>query len=153
MRPASIHSCSWRYPGSFYDANYNFKHHVRFAQTLENGLFDAIFMADHVSLLNMPADALKRSATVTSFEPLTLLPALAAVTEHISLIATTSTTYIKPYHIARKFASLDHISGGRAGWNIVTSENPLEALNFGLDQAVEHDTRYRRGRECYDVMG
>ena len=152
MRPASIHSCSWRFPGSFYDANYNFKHHVRFAQTLEKGLFDAIFMADHLSLLNMPDDALKRSATVNSLEPLTLLPALAAVTEHIGLIATASTTYTEPYHIARKFASLDHISGGRAGWNVVTSANPLEALNFGLDQALEHDARYRRGRECYEVV-
>ena len=152
MRPASIHSSSWRYPGSFSDANFNFKHHVRFAQTLEKGLFDAIFMADHLALMNMPAEALKRSATVTSLEPLTLLPALAAVTEHIGLIATASTTYNEPYHIARKFASLDHISDGRAGWNVVTSANPLEALNFGLDEAVEHDTRYRRGREFYEVV-
>ena len=109
MRPASIHSCSWRYPEAFSDANFNFKHHIRFAQTLEKGLFDALFMADHVALLNMPDEALKRSATVVSLEPLTLLPALAAVTEHIGLIATASTTYNEPYHIARKFASLDHM--------------------------------------------
>ena len=152
MRPASIHSSSWRYPGSYSDANFNFKHHIRFAQKLEEGLFDAIFMADHVSLLNMPEEALKRSATVASLEPLTILPALAAVTEHIGLIATASTTYNEPYHVARKYASLDHISDGRAGWNIVTSANPLEALNFGLDEAVEHDTRYRRGREFYEVV-
>ena len=152
MRPASIHSCSWRYPEAFSDANFNFKHHIRFAQTLEKGLFDALFMADHVALLNMPDEALKRSATVVSLEPLTLLPALAAVTEHIGLIATASTTYNEPYHIARKFASLDHISEGRAGWNVVTSANPLEALNFGLQQAVEHDLRYKRARECYEVV-
>ncbi|MHC5772290.1 MAG: LLM class flavin-dependent oxidoreductase, partial [Nostoc sp.] len=76
---------------------------------------------------------LKRSHTVTSFEPFTLLSALASVTEHIGLVATASTTYDQPYHIARRFASLDHISGGRAGWNIVTTANPDAALNFGLE--------------------
>jgi alkanesulfonate monooxygenase len=100
----------------------------------------------------MSIDALKRSATVASFDPLTLLPALAAVTEHIGLIATASTTYNAPYHIARKFASLDHISGGRAGWNVVTSSNPTEALNFGLDEHLEHATRYRRAREFFDAV-
>jgi alkanesulfonate monooxygenase len=89
---------------------------------------------------------------VTSFDPLTLLPALAAVTERIGLIATASTTYNEPYHVARKFASLDHISGGRAGWNVVTSGNPHEAMNFGLEEHVEHATRYRRAREFYDVV-
>ncbi len=109
-------------------------------------------MADHLALLNMPMSALKRSATVTSFDPLTLLPALAVVTERLGLIATASTTYNEPYHIARKFASLDHLSGGRAGWNLVTTSNPDAALNFGLDEAVEHDERYRRGREFFDVV-
>ena len=152
MRPASIHTAGWRYPGQFADANFNFAHHVRFAQTLERGLFDAMFMADHLALLNMPMDALKRSATVTSFDPLTLMPALAAVTEHLGFMTTASTTYNDPYHIARKFASLDHISGGRAGWNVVTSANPLEALNFGKEEHLEHDLRYRRGREFYEVV-
>jgi len=152
MRPASIHTCSWRHPAGLADANFNFKAMVGFAQTLERGLFDAMFMADHVSLLNMPPEALKRSATVTSFEPATILPALAMMTEHLGLIATASTTYNEPYNIARKFATLDHISGGRAGWNIVTSTNPQEALNFGLKEMMEHDKRYRRGREAYDVV-
>jgi len=83
---------------------------------------------------------------------LTLLPALATVTEHLGLIATASTTYNEPYHVARKFASLDHISGGRAGWNMVTSGNPHEAMNFGLEEHVEHATRYRRAREFFDVV-
>jgi FMN-dependent oxidoreductase (nitrilotriacetate monooxygenase family) len=96
--------------------------------------------------------ALRRSATVTSFDPLTLLPALAVVTEHLGLIATASTTYNEPYHIARKFASLDHISGGRAGWNLVTTSNPDAAANFGLEEHAEHDERYRRAREFYDVV-
>src|SRR5471030_207949 len=152
MRPVSIHTAWWRYPGAYPDANFNFRHIARFAQTLELGRFDAFFMADHLAVLNMPMDALKRSATTTSFDPLTLLPALAAVTEHIGLIATASTTYNDPYHIARKFSSLDHISNGRAGWNLVTTSNPDAALNFGLEEHVEHGERYRRGREFYDVV-
>jgi FMN-dependent oxidoreductase (nitrilotriacetate monooxygenase family) len=152
MRPVSIHTAAWRYPGGLPDANFNFKHLKRFAQTLERGRFDAFFMADHLAVLNMPMQALKRSATVTSFDPLTLLPALAVVTEHLGLIATASTTYNEPYHVARKFASLDHISGGRAGWNVVTSGNPDEAMNFGLEKHVGHAERYRRAREFFDVV-
>ena len=109
-------------------------------------------MADHLSVLNMPMAALKRSATVTSFDPLTLLPALAMVTEHLGLIATASTTFEPPYLIARRFASLDHISGGRAGWNLVTTSNPDAALNFGLTEHMEHGERYRRAREFFDVV-
>ena len=152
MRPVSIHTAWWRYPGGWPDANFNFAHLKRFAQTLERGKFDAFFMADHLAVLNMPIDALKRSATVTSFDPLTLLPALAVVTERLGLVATASTTFEQPYIIARKFASLDHLSNGRAGWNIVTTANPDAALNFGMDDQMEHDERYRRAREFYDVV-
>jgi FMN-dependent oxidoreductase (nitrilotriacetate monooxygenase family) len=152
MRPASIHTGAWRYPGAFSDANFNFAHLQRFAQTLERGKFDAFFMADHLAVLNMPIDALKRSHTATSFEPFTLLSALAAVTSRIGLVATGSTTFDAPYHVARRFASLDHISGGRAGWNIVTTSNPDAALNFGLTEHVGHDDRYHRAREFYDVV-
>ena len=152
MRPVSIHTAAWRYPGGLPDANFNFQHLQRFAQTLERGRFDAFFMADHLALLNMPMNALMRSATVTCFEPLTLLAALAVATEHLGLIATGSTTFEQPYHIARRFASLDHISGGRAGWNVVTTSNPDAALNFGLADHVEHGERYRRAREFFDVV-
>jgi FMN-dependent oxidoreductase (nitrilotriacetate monooxygenase family) len=152
MRPVSIHTGAWRYPGGLPDGNFNFAHYRRFAQTLERGKFDAIFLADSLALLKMPEGALKRSATVTSFEPITLLSALASITEHLGLIATASTTYNEPYHIARKFASLDHISGGRAGWNLVTSGNPNEAMNFGLSEHVEHAERYDRAREFYEVV-
>src|SRR3954470_7896800 len=152
MRPATIHTGAWRYPGAFPDANFNFAHIKRFAQTLERGKFDAFFMADHLAVLNMPMDALKRSHTATSFEPFTLLSALAGATEHIGLVATGSTTFDAPYHVARRFASLDHISGGRAGWNIVTTSNPDAALNFGLTDHMEHGERYRRAREFYDVV-
>jgi FMN-dependent oxidoreductase (nitrilotriacetate monooxygenase family) len=152
MRPVSIHTAAWRYPGAYPDANFNFSHLKRFAQTLERGKFDAFFMADHLAVLNMPMSALKRSATVTSFDPPTLLPALAVVTERLGLIATASTTFDEPYHVARRFAALDHLSAGRAGWNLVTTSNPDAALNFGLEEHVEHGERYRRGREFYDVV-
>jgi FMN-dependent oxidoreductase (nitrilotriacetate monooxygenase family) len=152
MRPVSIHTGAWRYPGAYPDANFNLAHLQQFARTLERGKFDAFFMADHLAVLNMPLEALKRSHTVTSFDPITLLPALAMSTQHLGLIATASTTFEQPYLIARRFASLDHISGGRAGWNIVTTSNPDAALNFGLEEHLEHGERYRRAREFYDVV-
>jgi FMN-dependent oxidoreductase (nitrilotriacetate monooxygenase family) len=152
MRPASIHTGAWRYPGAYTDANFNFPALRQFAQTLERAKFDAFFMADHLAVLNMPLEALKRSHTVTSFEPFTLLSALASVTQNIGLVATASTSFEQPYHVARRFASLDHISGGRAGWNIVTTSNPDAALNFGLEEHLEHGDRYRRAREFYDVV-
>jgi FMN-dependent oxidoreductase (nitrilotriacetate monooxygenase family) len=152
MRPIGIHTAWWRYPGGYPDANFNFEHLAHFARRLEAAKFDAFFMADHLAVMNMPMAALRRSATVTSFDPLTLLPALAVLTERIGLIATASTTYNEPYHVARKFASLDHISKGRAGWNLVTSGNPDEALNFGRDAHLEHATRYARAREFFDVV-
>ncbi|MGV3549252.1 LLM class flavin-dependent oxidoreductase [Rhizobium sp.] len=152
MRPVSLHTGAWRYPGAYPDANFNFRQLSHFAQRLEAAKFDAFFMADHLAVLNMPVEALKRSHTVTSFEPFTLLSALAAVTSHIGLVATASTTFDEPYHVARRFASLDHISGGRAGWNIVTTSNPDAALNFGREVHVEHGERYERAREFYDVV-
>src|ERR1700683_5175949 len=151
-RAVGIHTAWWRYPGAYPDANFNLQHLIRFAQKLEQGRFDAWFMADHLAVLNMPMAALKRSATVTSFDPLTLLPALAMKTEHLGLIATASSTFEPAYMIARRFASLDHISGGRAGWNLVTTSNPDAALNFGLTEHMEHGERYRRAREFYDVV-
>ncbi len=118
MRPVSLHTGHWRYPGAFPDANFNFAHLTRFAQTLERGRFDAFFMADHLAVLNMPMEAaetqrhrhLLRSAHSAAGAGRGVRP------EHLGLIATASTTFDQPYHLARKFASLDHISGGRAGW-------------------------------------
>ena len=152
MRPVSLHTAAWRYPGAYPDANFNFGHIVRFIQKLEAGRIDGFFMADHLAVLNMPMDALKRSATPTSFEPFTLLSALSAVTKHIGLMATGSTTYDSPYHVARRFASLDHISGGRAAWNIVTTSNPDASMNFGEDEQMDHDERYVMAREFFDVV-
>ena len=152
MRPISIHTGAWRYPGARPDANFNFPLIKELCQKLERARFDAFFMADHLAVLNMGSDALKRSATVTSFEPMTLLSALAAVTERIGLVATGSTTYDEPYHVARRFSSLDHISNGRAGWNVVTTSNPNASMNFGREDHMEHDERYKRAREFYDVV-
>ena len=152
MRPVSIHTAWWRYPGSYPDANFNLAHLIAFAQTLERGCFDAFFMADHLAVLNMPMDALKRSATATSFDPFTLLPVLASHTKRLGLVATASTTFESPYVIARRFASLDHISNGRAGFNLVTTSNPDAALNFGMTDHMAHADRYRRAREFVDVV-
>ncbi|MDH7794315.1 MULTISPECIES: LLM class flavin-dependent oxidoreductase [unclassified Beijerinckia] len=152
MRPASIHTGAWRYPGGWPDANFNFAKIKQMAQRLEQAKFDAFFMADHMAVLNMPTKALKRSHTSTSFEPFTLLSALSQATERLGLAATASTTFDAPYHIARRFASLDHISGGRTAWNVVTTSNPDAALNFGMDEHMEHGARYRRAREFIDVV-
>ncbi|KUJ13638.1 alkanesulfonate monooxygenase [Mollisia scopiformis] len=152
MRPVSLHTGAWRYPGSYPDANFNLAHLKSFIKKLEAAKFDAFFMADHLAVLNMPVEALKRSHTVTSFEPFTLLSALSQVTEKIGLAATASTTYDEPYHIARRFASLDHLSNGRAAWNIVTTGNPESAKNFGQDEHMQHGDRYKRAREFYDVV-
>ncbi len=152
MRPVSIHTGAWRYPGAIHDANFNFPAIRQFARKLEEGKFDAFFMADHLGVLNMSVDALRRSHTVTSFEPLTLLSALAGATERIGLVATASTTFEEPFHVARRFASLDHLSGGRAGWNVVTTANPDNAKNFGYEVQPEHEGRYLRAREFYDVV-
>lgn len=152
MRPVSLHTGAWRYPGAVPNANFSLPHLKSFIQKLEAAKFDAFFMADHLAVLNMPIEALQRSHTVTSFEPFTLLSALSAVTEKIGLAATASTTYDEPYHVARRFASLDHLSSGRAAWNIVTTGNPESAKNFGLDEHVEHSERYKRAREFYEVV-
>lgn len=152
MRPVSLHSGAWRYPGAYPDANFNLAHLKSFIQKLEAAKFDAFFMADHLAVMNMPIEALKRSHTVTSFEPFTLLSALSQVTDKIGLAATASTTYDEPYHIARRFASLDHLSNGRAAWNIVTTGNPESSKNFGQDEHMEHSNRYKRAREFHDVV-
>jgi len=152
MRPVSIHTGAWRYPGAWRDANFNLTRIKYLAQRLEEGRFDAFFMADHLAVLNMPMEALQRSHTVSSFEPFTLLSALSQHTTHLGLVATASTTYDEPFHIARRFASLDHLSEGRAGWNIVTTSNPDAARNFGREDQPAHADRYARAREFYDVV-
>ncbi|MBD1597683.1 LLM class flavin-dependent oxidoreductase [Pseudomonas typographi] len=146
------HVAAWRHPLAQADASQDFEHFKHIAETAERGKLDALFIADVVGLWGHHYDALSRTARAEHFEPLTLMAALAAVTEHIGLIATATTTYNEPYHIARKFASLDHLSKGRAAWNVVTSVVSDEAWNFGREQHVEHGDRYQRAEEFVEVV-
>lgn len=148
----SIHAGAWRYPGAHPGFQTDFEQMKGFAQTLERACFDGLFLPDTLALRAAPMEALMRGHSVSTLDPLTLLPALAAVTQHLGLIATASTTYNEPYMLARRLASLDRISGGRAGWNLVTSSNPNEAANFGLSEHMEHGARYQRAREFCTVM-
>ena len=134
FNPTGHHVASWRHPGAQADAGINFKHYVEIAQTAERAKFDMIFFADNIGVREAKMEALSRSAQyIANFEPITLISALAPMTERIGLTCTASTSYNEPFHVARKFASLDHISGGRAGWNVVTSTNLFEAHNFGRE--------------------
>lgn len=147
------HVAAWRHPDAEADGGLDFKHYKRLAQTAERAKFDMAFLADGVAVRrDHNLESLSRSGQLVHFEPLTLLSALSAVTEHIGLVATASTTYNEPYHIARKFASLDYLSSGRAGWNVVTSASEAEALNFNRDKHMEHALRYERAREFLQVV-
>lgn len=154
LYPTGHHIAAWRHPLAQADAGSNFGHYVELAQIAEAAKFDLIFMADGVGTRGADKEALHRTATryVAQFEPITLLSALAAVTRNIGFVATASTSFNEPYHIARKFASLDHISGGRAGWNLVTSSSDHEAHNFGRDEHYAHAERYERAEEFADVV-
>jgi len=146
------HLSGWRVPGSPSDGQLDIDFHVRLARTLEAAGVDAVFIADVVAIWGKDLDSLSRTARADFFEPLTLLSALSTVTERIGLVATATTSYNEPYSIARKFASLDHLSAGRAGWNVVTSVVPLEAANFGRDEHYDHADRYRHAEEFVDVV-
>jgi alkanesulfonate monooxygenase len=147
------HIASWRHPQADADANVNIDHYVRIAQTAEAAGLDFLFFADSAATAERRPESLRRSAQYTAyFEPTTLLGALAMVTKRIGLVSTATTSYNEPYNIARRFASLDHISKGRAGWNVVTSGNESEAPNFGRDAHYEHDARYDRAREFVEVV-
>jgi FMN-dependent oxidoreductase (nitrilotriacetate monooxygenase family) len=144
---------SWRHPDAQADAGINFGHYVEIARTAERGKLDMIFLADNLAVRQANPEALARSAQyIANMEPRTLISALAGVTKSIGLVATASTSYNEPFHIARKFASLDHISGGRAGWNLVTSAQPGDAWNFSRDEHYEHGVRYARAAEFAVVV-
>jgi FMN-dependent oxidoreductase (nitrilotriacetate monooxygenase family) len=140
------HEAAWRLPESNPHADFDVDHWIRLAQIAERGKLDSLFLADGPALWHAaefrPAGAL---------EPTLLLTILATATRHIGLIATASTTYNEPYNLARRFASLDHVSGGRAGWNIVTTAGRDAAQNFGLADRPDHADRYRRAAEFVDV--
>ncbi|MHB0818012.1 LLM class flavin-dependent oxidoreductase [Stutzerimonas stutzeri] len=154
--PTGHHIAAWRRPDVSAQANHDLSEYVRITQAAEAAKFDAVFVSDSVAAASgnggSSLEELALTARGTRLEPFTLLSALAAVTERIGLIATASTTYNEPYNLARRFASLDWISGGRAGWNLVTSSASAEALNFNQNQLPAHAERYQRAEEFLDVV-
>jgi FMN-dependent oxidoreductase (nitrilotriacetate monooxygenase family) len=154
LYPTGYHVAAWRHPDVPADAGINFQHYAQLARIAERGRMDFLFLADSLAVRGRDLPALSRTAIryVAQFEPLTLLSALSVVTERIGLVASASTTYNEPYHLARKLASIDHLSAGRAGWNLVTSQNEDEAYNFGLSEHPPHSRRYERAGEFAEVV-
>ncbi|MBK1659087.1 LLM class flavin-dependent oxidoreductase [Paracraurococcus ruber] len=151
------HSAGWRHPEAVPETDMSFAHYVSMAQTAERGLMDCIFFQDTAALNGSAAldggSPWRTAAGRQVFpEPATLIAALAPVTTNLGLVATATTTYGDPYTIARRFGSVDHISGGRAGWNLVTSQIEDEAGNFGFDRHPDHGHRYERAEEFFDVV-
>ncbi len=145
------HAVAWRHPDAKADHVLNFDFIKEQALTAERGKFDMVFLADGVSA-RTTSNAFEQESTVR-FEPFTLLSGIAAVTKNIGLVGTVSTTYNEPFNVARKFASLDHISKGRAGWNVVTTSASKEAArNFGQKDELLHEKRYERAQEFVDVV-
>ncbi len=148
------HAAGWRMPGAKADAAMDIRTWKAIAQAAERACIHFMFWADGIAVRHSARDddELSYNPRIDVFEPLTLIGALAAVTGRLGFVASASTTYNEPYHVARKFASLDWLSEGRVGWNVVTSWSEQEAHNFGLDAHVEHGLRYRRAEEFVDVV-
>ncbi|MCA6573744.1 MAG: LLM class flavin-dependent oxidoreductase [Pseudanabaena sp. M57BS1SP1A06MG] len=146
------HVSAWRHPDTQIDAGHNFEHYKQITQTAERGLFDTVFLADSPAVWGGAPETQSRNGKIAHFEPVTLFSALSAVTNHIGFVSTASTTYEEPYILARKFASLDHLSAGRAAWNVVTTGNENAAANFGLEHHPEHSQRYERAEEFIEVV-
>jgi alkanesulfonate monooxygenase SsuD/methylene tetrahydromethanopterin reductase-like flavin-dependent oxidoreductase (luciferase family) len=154
-RGHGYHPAAWRHPDVPADGTLQVEHYVRSAQTAERGKLDMVFFADGAGIRqgDNPRGSLARTGRdMIELEPTMLLPALAMVTRHIGLVATASTTYNEPYNLARQFATLDLISKGRAGCNVVASWSEHEAQNFGLQTTLDYDTRYARSPEFVDVV-
>jgi FMN-dependent oxidoreductase (nitrilotriacetate monooxygenase family) len=145
------HIAAWRYPLTDTGGLLKLDFYKKFAQTAERGKFDLVFIED-IPVLPEPLNRAVQYTLPVRAEPLTLLSALASVTKKIGLVGTVSTTYSEPFHVARKFASLDHLSGGRAGWNAVTTSMENTAKNFGRDHHLDHSLRYERAKEFVDVV-
>jgi N-acetyl-S-(2-succino)cysteine monooxygenase len=137
---------AWRSPRTEPERVRDHTYYSELARKAERGLFDAVFLSDNPSLLEAA-----QFQPQQPLEPLTLLASIATETDKIGLIGSASTTFNHPFNLARTFASLDHLSSGRAAWNIVTTSSPVAAVNFGLDGSPDHDWRYRRGTEFVEV--
>ncbi|GIF09036.1 NtaA/DmoA family FMN-dependent monooxygenase [Actinoplanes siamensis] len=146
--PNGYHESAWRVVGDDVHGVLGLDYYAEIARIAERGLMDAIFLADNIAIAEYRVTYLPQ----TQFDPIAVLSALAAVTSRIGLIGTGSTTYSKPWDLARRFATLDHLSGGRAGWNIVTTVTPLAAGNFGERGHLGHDDRYARAHEFVEVV-
>jgi N-acetyl-S-(2-succino)cysteine monooxygenase len=147
------HVAAWRHPEAHFNSGTSFAEMVETARLAERGKFDFLFLADTAAVnLQGNPDARGRMGKTVKFEPMTILSALAAVTKHLGFVATSTTTFNEPYTLARQFASLDQISGGRSGWNLVTSNNEQDALNYSRDQHMGHGDRYERAIEFADVV-
>ena len=140
------HIAGWRMDGAF-ATHMDLPVMQEIARIAERGKFDLLFISD-----SMAMDPSDHPSFMCRFEPTTLITALAACTRHVGLGATVSTSFSEPFNVARIFGSIDHISGGRAAWNVVTSSNPKAALNFNLDEHIEHELRYARANEYVDVV-
>jgi len=152
FHPTGNHVAAWMHPDAQIDAGMNFRHYAELAQTAERAKFDLIFLADHNATRDGPIHALCRSPQYMAFfEPTTLLSAIAAVTTNIGIVATVTTSYNEPYNIARRFGSMDMISGGRAGWNVVTSSNKSEAYNYGRSEHFPREEAYERALEFVET--
>jgi len=150
FNPQGDHRMSWRHPDAPGREIFDLDYYRKLAEAAEAACIDAIFVADHVAMWDTYESNIAHYANAR-LEPMTLLAALAAVTRHIGLIVTASASYSEPYNIARAFASLDHISKGRFGWNVVTSGMNEEAMNFGRDANLEHAFRYERAAEFLGI--
>jgi FMN-dependent oxidoreductase (nitrilotriacetate monooxygenase family) len=146
--PNGYHESAWRVVDDDVHNVLNLSYYTDIARIAERGLMDSIFLADNIAIAEYRATHLPQ----TQFDPISVLSALAAVTDHVGLIGTGSTTYNKPWELARRFATLDHLSGGRAGWNIVTTVTPLAAANFGEPVHPDHADRYARAHEFVEVV-
>lgn len=152
IRPCGHHIASWRHPEAQADAGVNFPHFIDMAKTAERGKFDMLFSADSLTAFTGAEDAIELVHYVAWMEPYSLLTALSQHTTNIGLVCTASTSFDQPFHIARRFATLDLISGGRAGWNVVTSGNPKEAQNFSKVPHLPKVERYRKAKEFVQVV-
>ncbi len=146
----------WPLPGNNRERFADLDYWLELAQLLEHGGFDGIFLADVIGAYDVfrggPETALREGLQSPNLDPLLLVPAMAAVTDRLGFGVTFSTTYEPPFAFARRMSTLDHLTKGRIGWNIVTSYLPNAARNFGLDDEVPHDERYRRAEEYLDVL-
>ncbi len=153
-RGVGYHIAAWRHPDVPPGGAESLGFFLENARLAEAGKFDFMFLADGLGIRakDNPPGSLSHSNENVELEPLVLLSALAALTSRVGLVATASTSYNEPFHIARRFASLDHVSNGRAGWNVVTSWSEMEAQNFNRDEHLEKDFRYSRAKEFVDVV-